>query len=198
MCRFSFTHTLDFNSLLIILVFCNCRFHSRRAFVARLSGSGMPLRKGYLTMWRIPPAAMRTAPPVPQVSPRETEVARCCPWCRRASRERAVAVAALPKVQIDVVVSCEHLVISSKCLLQLIFLHLPFSDSLLSFNFLITGAPDRIKELIITPSRVKRSSTSTYNHKRHVFVHKISSDLELSSYVQKAPTQMKSRVNRIF
>ena len=103
-----------------------------------------------------------------------------------------MAAAALPKVQIDVVVLCERgyqFEMSSPINL------LEFT---IAVNFLIAGAPDRIKELIITPSRVKRSSTSTYNHKRHVFVHKISSDLELSSYVQKAPTQMKSRVNRIF
>lgn len=56
---------------------------------------------------------------------------------------------------------------------------------------------DEIQEIVFSPQRVKRSSTSSYNHKRHVFIHKISSDLELSSYVQKAPVQVRNRVTRI-
>lgn len=54
-----------------------------------------------------------------------------------------------------------------------------------------------IQELVISPQRIKHNSTSSYNHKRHVFIHKISSDLELSSYVQKAPVQVRNRVNRL-
>lgn len=70
----------------------------------------------------------------------------------------------------------------------------PASSTAASSN---NGEGGRVQELVITPSRVKRSSTSSYNHKRHLFIHKISSDLELSSYVQKAPVQVKSRVTRI-
>ena len=50
----------------------------------------------------------------------------------------------------------------------------------------------------LSPLRAKKpSSTSSYNHKRHVFMHKISSDLELSSYVEKTPIQVKARLNRL-
>ena len=50
----------------------------------------------------------------------------------------------------------------------------------------------------LSPPRAKKpSSTSSYNHKRHVFMHKISSDLELSSYVEKTPIQVKARMNRL-
>jgi hypothetical protein len=53
---------------------------------------------------------------------------------------------------------------------------------------------------VLTPSRIlpqRASSTSAYKHTHHVFLHKNSSDLELSSYVAKAPKQVKKRLNRL-
>lgn len=57
-----------------------------------------------------------------------------------------------------------------------------------------------IAEIATPPRRAynRGSSTLAYNHKRHVFIHKVSSDLELSSYVQKAPVQVTQRKTRIF
>jgi hypothetical protein len=57
-----------------------------------------------------------------------------------------------------------------------------------------------IAEVRISPTRGnyhRGSCTAPYHHKRHVFIHKLSSDLELSSYVQKTPVQVRQRKNRI-
>jgi hypothetical protein len=58
------------------------------------------------------------------------------------------------------------------------------------------GIAEGLREVVVTPQRIRHTTRSTHQ-KRHVFIHKISSDLELSSYVQKAPVQVRSRATRL-
>ena len=66
---------------------------------------------------------------------------------------------------------------------------------------IVTTGPGRytagIADAVFSPVLARPTGARTYHNKRHLFVHKISSDLELSSYVQKAPTQVRNRVNRL-
>lgn len=70
-----------------------------------------------------------------------------------------------------------------------------------SANVITTSSPGRytagIADTVFSPVLARPTGARTYHNKRHLFVHKISSDLELSSYVQKAPTQVRNRVNRL-